>query len=211
MDVTIINITTSSFTPQMVSGKAFFEETINPGGSSESSLSIFNSDSSFKQYSTGGYSIGTWSLDASGNLIVDIGGQGTLTVTLISDSATEMQVLIDDGTGTPSTESLEKIVPVDPAKLPGTYTQSQEGYTWVFNANGTGTCSIFGGMSLEWSVDSAGVLKMPASNGYSAWFYARSGSQSTASAYTVLKVAFPEFNPGGGFYMYYGGKVLTRQ
>ncbi|MGE5285283.1 MAG: hypothetical protein ACM3OG_09975, partial [Actinomycetota bacterium] len=211
MDVTITNITTSSFTPQMVSGNAFFEENINPGGSSDSSLSLFNADLSFERYSLGGYNTGTWSIDASGNLIVNISGQETVTVMLVSDSPTEMQVLIDDGTGTPFAAALEKTVPVDPAKLPGTYVQSPENYTWAFESNGTGSTSGFGGFSLTWSVDSKGILKMPASNGFSAWFYARASSQSTASAYTVLKVAFPEFLPGGDFYKYYGGKVLTRQ
>lgn len=211
MDVTITNITTSSFIPQMVSGKAYFEETINPGRSSESSLSIFNSDSSFKQYGTGGYRTGSWSIDGSGNLIVNISGRGTVTMMLVSDSPTEMQVLIDDGAGTPSTVTLEKIVSVDSAKLPGTYTLSPEGYTWVANADGSGSVSIYGGLTFSWVVDSTGVLKMPTSTGYTACFYARASSQSTASGYTVLKVAFPEFNPSGDFFMYYGGKVLTRQ
>jgi len=215
-DVTLTNIATIPFTAQMLSGNAFFEENASAGGGYDSSLVILKDDSSVEQYSyenppgTSDNVAGTWSIDASGNLIVDIRDQGTVTVMLISDSSTEMQVVIDDGTEPPSTAILEKIVPVDPAKLPGTYKQSVEGYTWVFNPNGSGTCSIFGGITFTWSVDS-GVLKMPSSTGYSAWFYARASSQSTATSYTNLKVAFPEFNPSGGFYTYYGGRELTRQ
>ena len=217
MDVGLTNIATIPFTAQMLSGNAFFEENTSAGGGYDSSLSIFNADFSFQQYSyekppgTSDNVTGTWSVDASGKLLVNISGQGTITAELISDSSTEMQVVTDDGIEPPSIATLEKIVPADPAKLPGTYTQSVEGYTWVFNANGTGTCSIFGGSPFTWAVDYDGILKMTFSNGYSPWFYARATSQSTPTAYTVLKVAFPEFNPSGGFYNYYGGRELTRQ
>jgi hypothetical protein len=217
MDVILTNMATIPFTAQVLAGNAFFEENASAGGDYDSSLAILNAISIFQQYSyenppgTSDYVTGNWSIDASGKLIVNISGQGMVTVELISDSSTEMRVVTDDGTAPPSIATLEKIVPVDPAKLPGTYKQSVEGYTWVFNANGTGTCSIFGGMPFTWSVDSDGVLKMPFSNGYSPWFYARATSQSTPTAFTVLKVAFPEFNPSGGFYSYYGGRELTRQ
>jgi hypothetical protein len=217
MNVILTNIATIPFTAQVLAGNAFFEENASAGGGYDSSLAILNAFSFFQQYSyenppgTGDYVTGTWSIDGSGKLIVNISGQGMVTVELISDSSTEMRVVTGDGTAPPSIATLEKIVPVDPAKLPGTYKQSVEGYTWVFNANGTGTCSIFGGMLFTWSVDSDGVLKMPFSNGYSPWFYSRATSQSTPTAYTVLKVAFPEFNPSGGFYSYYGGRELTRQ
>ena len=217
MDVTLTNIATIPFTAQMLTGKAFFEENASAGGGYDSSLVELNAFSFFQQYSyenppgTSDNVTGTWSIDASGKLIVNISGQGTVTVELISDSSTEMQVVTDDGIEPPSIATLEKIVPADPAKLPGTYTQSVEGYTWVFNANGTGTCSIFGGSPFTWAVDYDGILKMTFSNGYSPWFYARATSQSTPTAYTVLKVAFPEFNPSGGFYNYYGGRELTRQ
>jgi hypothetical protein len=216
MDVTIIHVQIIPFTEQELSGKVFFEENSYAGGGYDSHLYILHSDFSLEQFSyqsssgTSARVTGTWSNDPYG-LDLSISGQGTVTVQRFSESATEMEMLHYDGPGPPSVVTWEKTVPVDPAKLPGAYTQSPEGYTWVFNANGTGTCSIFGGISLLWSVDSAGVLKMPSSTGYSAWFYARASSQSTASAYTVLKVAFPEFGPGGGFYSYYGGKVLTRQ
>jgi hypothetical protein len=215
MDVTITNITTIPFTAQMVSGEAFFEENFPAGGGYDSSLSIFNADFSFEQYShesppdTSDYETGTWSIDASGNLIITVGAQGPVTVMLIADSSTEMEVVVDDGTGAPSIVILEKTVPVDPSLLPGTYLQSPGGHTWVFNANGTGTISIFGGVTFTWSVDS-GVLKMPSSTGGEPWFYARASSQSTATSYTVLKVGFVEFL-NGGFFNYYGGRDLTRQ
>jgi len=59
-------------------------------------------------------------------------------------------------------------------------------------------------------VDS-GILKVVFNSGYQGWMYARAGSQSSPTSYTVLKWAFVEYNPGGGFYDYYGGMVLTRQ
>jgi hypothetical protein len=220
MDVSITNITTIPFTNQMVSGEAFFEENFYAGGGYDSFLSLFHVDFSFEQYShdspSGGlhssdYNTGTWSIDGSGNLIINIAGQGTVAVMLVADSATETEVVVDDGTGAPYIVTLEKIVPVDPSLLPGTYMGS-DGYTWVINANGTGSVSIYGGISFTWSVDSNGVLRMPGSTGYAAWFFARATSQSTATEYTILKAAFPEHHTStGNFFDYYGGYTLTRQ
>jgi hypothetical protein len=215
MDVTITNIATIPFTAQMVSGEAFFEENSYPGGGYDSFLSIFNADFSFEQYShesppdTSDYETGTWSIDASGNLIITIGGQGTVAVMLIADSSTEMEVLVDDGTGTPETVILEKTIPVDPSMLPGTY-RDDTGFTWSFNSNGTGSTTGGGGWTFTWSVDS-GVLKNVFSNGYQGWMHARASSQSSPTSYTTLKWAFVEYTPTGGFYNYYGGMELTHQ
>jgi hypothetical protein len=213
MDVTITNVTTIPFTAQMVSGEAFFEENSYAGGGYDSFLSLFNADSSFEQYSLetnrSGYDTGTWSIDASGNLIVNIAGQGTVTIMLIADSPTEVEVVVDEGTGTPSTVILEKTVSVDPSKVPGTYL-AQNGESWTFNSNGTGSTTGGGGWTFTWSVD-AGILKNVFSSAYSGWFYARASSQSTATSYTTLNVAFVELTPTGGFYNYYGGRDLTRQ
>jgi hypothetical protein len=214
MDVTITNVTTIPFTAQMLSGEAFFEENFPAGGGYDSYLSIFNADFSCELYSFGtfpdrsDYETGTWSIDASGNLIITVGGQGTITVMLIADSSTEMEVVVDDGTGTPETEILEKTLTVNPSLLPGIYTGS-DGYTWVFNADGTGSVSIFGGTSFTWSVDS-GILKMVAGNGYQMWFYARASTTAWAT-YVLLKVGFVELTPTGGFHDYYGGYELQRQ
>ena len=141
--------------------------------------------------------------------IVSIAGQGPFTVMLIADSSTEMEVVVDDGTGTPSTVILEKIVPVDPSLLPGTYVDA-DGTSWTFNANGTGSTTGGGGWTFDWSVDS-GILKNVFSSGYQGLFYARASSQSTATSYTMLNVGFVELTPSGGFYNYYGGRDLTRQ
>ncbi len=212
-NVALSNIATIPFTAQMLSGKVFFDENIIPGGGYDSSLSILNADSSFEQYT---YEIppdaadsvkGTWSIDASGNLVVNISGQGTVTVMLISDSPTEMQVLIDDGTATPSTATLEKTVPVDNSILPGTYV-NQFGDTWIFNPNGTGSTTGDGGWTYTWSVDS-GVIKVVFPNQYVGSLYARAGSQSSATSYTILKWAFVIHTPTGGFGDYYGGMELT--
>jgi hypothetical protein len=203
----------------MVSGQAFYEENSPAGGGYESTLSLLNADSSFEQYSyenppdTSEYATGIWSIDTYGNLVINISGQGTVTVGLISDSSTEMQVVVDDGTEPPPMLTLEKIVPAEPSLLPGTYAGS-DGYTWVFNAGGTGSIPDFSGgaITFTWSVDSEGVLRMPGSTGYTASFYARATSESTATEYTILRAGFPEHNTStGNFYFYYGGIELTRQ
>jgi hypothetical protein len=207
MDVTINNVTTIPFTAQMLSGQAFFEEFY-----AGSYLTIFNADFSCEQYSLepGGsdYEAGTWSIDASGNLLVNIPGYGTVTVMLIADSSTEMEVVVDDGTET-NTVILEKTVPVDPVKLPGTYL-AQNRERWTFNSNGMGSTTGGGGWTFTWSVDS-GILKNVFSNGYEGWMYARASSESDSSSYTTLNVAFIELTPSGGFYDYYGGRDMTRQ
>lgn len=215
MSVTLLNVAAIPFTPDMLSGKVFYKEVSLSGGTTESRLFRFDAGSSFEQTSLlpiGAVArvSGTWSIDASGRLVLAVPGSASLTLTLLGDGPTGMEVAVDEGTGTPSREFVEKTVPVDPSKLPGTYQQSPEGYTWVFNPNGTGTCSIFGGLSFTWSEDS-GVLKMPSGTGYSAWFYVRAGTQSSETSYTLLQVAFTEYGPGGVFYTYYGGKDLTRQ
>ena len=218
MNVTVTDVATIPFTAQMVSGQAFFEENSPAGGGYESTLSLLNADSTFEQYSyetppdSSAYDTGTWSIDASGNLVINIGGQGTITVGLISDSSTESQVVVADGTDPPPMVTLEKIVPVDPALLPSTYSGS-DGYTWVFNAGGTGSWPNFpGAPAFTWSVNSEGVLEMPANTGYTGFVYARATSQSTATEYTILRIAFTEHNTStGAFFDYYGGIELTRQ
>ena len=221
MDVSVTDVATIPFTAQMVSGQAFFEENFPAGGGYESTLSLLNADFTFDQYSyegppppdtptgTSDFATGTWSIDASGNLVIIIGGQGTITVGLISDSSTMMQAVVADGTEPPPMVTLEKIVPVDPSLLlPGTYDGS-DGFTWVFNADGTGTAA---GFTFSSSVDSEGVLRMPFNTGYTGSVYARATSQSTATEYTILRMAFTEHNTAtGNFYFYYGGIELTRQ
>jgi hypothetical protein len=72
--------------------------------------------------------------------------------------------------------------------------------------------SKFGGVAFTWSVDAAGVLRMPFATGYTGIFYARATSASADTYYTTLRVAFAEHNTSSGsFYKYYGGYELTRQ
>ncbi len=217
MDVTLVNVATGSFTPGVLSGNVFFEENVYGGGASDSHLFHFNADSTYAEEwcaTSGGGRVagrraGAWSIDSSGNLVIVATGQATLTVTLLSDTSTGLQVVVDDGGGTPVASFIEKTVPVDPAKLPGTY-RDQNGDTWVFNSNGTGSTTGGGGWGCTWSVES-GIMKALFSNGYSVWFYARAGSESAPSAYTMLKVGFVELAPSGGLYSYYGGLDLVRQ
>jgi hypothetical protein len=219
MDVTIIHAPIMPFTAQELSGKVFCQE------KEGSHLYKLNADFTLEQYityalprdGTSYYVTGTWSNDPYGlHLNFRWADQGPYTVQRIADSSTEMEVAIYDEIwgqwGFPAwEENWEKTVPVDPAKLPGSYTGS-DGYTWVFNADGTGSVSNLGGINFTWSVDSAGVLRMPGTTGYTAVFYARASSQSTAMSYTNLKVGFAEHKTStGNFYKYYGGYELTRQ
>ena len=219
MDVTIIDETYIPFTDEELSGKVFFQE-YSEGGGYSSFLYKLNTDSSLNIYATfalprgdtSHYVTGTWSNDPDGLFLdfrfVDF---SPYTVQRIADSSMEMEVAIHTmvwGNPTVYYETWEKTVPVDPAKLPGTYAGS-DGYTWVFNADGTGSVASF---TFTWSVDSEGVLRMPFNTGYTGSFYARATSQSTATEYTILQSAFTEHNTAtGAFYKYYGGIELTRQ
>jgi hypothetical protein len=220
MDVTITNVPTIPFTGEEVSAKAFFQE--DSRGDYTSFLYILNADSSLNVYWNFGlprgdgssYMNGTWSNDPDG-LFLDfrLWGMGPAMVHRTADSPTDMEVLLYQAIWRSSTVATwEKTVPVDPAKLPGTYAGS-DGYTWVFNADETGSVPDFGvgGLTFTWSVDAEGVLRMPSSTGYTPVFYARATSQSTATEYTILKVGFVELTPTGAFFKYYGGIELTRQ
>ena len=48
-------------------------------------------------------------------------------MTLLSETPTGMQVMVDDGGGNPVAEFVENTMPIDPAKLPGTYRATQNG------------------------------------------------------------------------------------
>jgi len=216
MDVTVTDAVAIPFTDEELSGKVFFEE-------ESDFLYILNANSTLKLYAEFGtapgdpsYEVtGTWSNDPDGlDLNFHFADYAGSIVQLIADSPTEMEVAVfDKGWDYTHISTWEKTMSVDPVKLPGTYAGS-DGYTWVFNADGTGSVPDFGvgGLTFTWSVDSEGVLRMPADTGYTASFYARATSQSTATEYTVLKAAFPEHNTStGNFYFYYGGIELTRQ
>ncbi len=175
MNVTVIHVPIIPFTEQELAGKVFFEEYVGAGGGYSSHLYILNGDFSLGVYATfalprgytSHYVTGTWSNDPYGVLDLNfiLADQGPTTVRRITDSFTEMEVELYDKSwgqwGFPAWDAnWEKTVPVDPSKLPGTYKQSVEGYTWVFNADGTGSVSILGGVNFTWSVDSAGVLRI---------------------------------------------------
>jgi len=221
IDVTIRNVPTIPFTGEEVSGNAFFQED-SEGEDYHSFLYILNVDSSLDVYWLAGlprgdassYWPGTWSNDPDG-LFLDfrLWGFGPAWVYRTADSTTDMEVLLYQKIWASSTVvTWEKTVPVDPRKLPGTYAGS-DGYTWVFNADGTGSVPDFGvgGLTFTWSVGSEGCLRMPTSMGHTPVFYARATSQSTATEYTILKVGFVELTRTGAFFKYYGGIELTRQ
>jgi len=212
--VTITNGQSIPFKAQELSGKVFFEEETD-------FLYILNADSTLNLYAEFGtppfdpsyYVTGTWSNDPDGlDLDFRFADYGGSIVQRIADFPTGMEVVVfEKGWEFTHNFTWEKTMSVDPAKLPGSY-RSSDGYTWVFNADGTGSVSNLGGINFTWSVDSAGVLRMPSATGYTAVIFARASSQSTATSYTNLKVGFAEHNTSTGyFYKYYGGYELTRQ
>jgi hypothetical protein len=219
MDVTIVNATVA-WEPRWVSMSAWFEENIGAGDVYSSYLYIFNADSSFRRYGyenppdTSDYVIGSWSIDASGNLILAIPGQGTITVTLLVMPFIHAPVLVDEGTGTPYNTTWEWTgpgpYPFDESLIPGTYV-NQFGDTWIFDADGTGSTTGDGGWTYTWSVDNDGILKVVFPNGYVGSMYERPGSDLSPTSYTIIEWAFVIHTPTGEFGSYYGGMRLTRQ
>ena len=226
MGVTVTNFTggisnpyLSRFEARLLSEELFFEENVDAGGMYESSLFVFNADSSFREYryknppDTSEYVAGTWSIGASGEAILGYVGGKTVTWTLLGWSFwTTMWVSIDDGTGTPSIVNLEISgpgpYPFNSSLILGTYV-NQYGDTWIFNSNGTGSTSGSGGSTFTWSVD-AGILKVFFPNGYVGWMY-QLVSENTSTDYPVMEWAFVLNTPAADFHFYYGGMRLTRQ
>jgi hypothetical protein len=224
MNVTLTNIVTKPFTAQMLSGAVLFDENFGTGGAYDSSLIIFDDNSTYHQYyfeappGVSDSQTGSWSIDASGKLLLDIGGQPTVTVELVGDLGFgPADVLVDDGTGTPFLVHMEIAspgpYPFDSPTLPGTYVVDsgpRTGETWVFRADGTGSTTGDGGFTFTWSVD-GGILKVVFPNGYEAWMYLRNTTQPSGPPYTLLKWAFVMYDPSHNFYFYYGGMDLARQ
>jgi hypothetical protein len=219
MDVTIINTTPVAWQPGMLLGSAQFEENIGAGDVYSSYLYIFNADSSFQRYGyenppdTSIYETGTWSINASGGLILTIPGKEPITVTLLVMPFIYAPVLVDEGTGTPYNTKWDWAgpgpYPFDESLIPGTY-GNQFGDTWIFDANGTGSTTGDGGWTYTWSVV-GGILKVVFPNGYVGSMYELPGSQVSATSYTMIEWAFVLNTPTGEFGSYYGGMRLTRQ
>ena len=209
------------FDNRMLSGGIYFEEHNNAEGDSVSTLTIFSGSSLFEQYryenppDTSDYVTGTWDIGTSGELILNYDGGNTITVVPITspDIGLSLQVSVDDGTGSPYTVKWERSGPGPfpfRAVLQGTYVD-QYGDTWIFNSNGTGSTTGDGGWTFTWSVDE-GILMVVFSNGYVGCMYERSSSiYDMPPLPTIIRVAFVEYIPTGGFHFYYGGIELTPQ
>lgn len=218
-EVTISNTPTNPFTAYALSGAILFEENADAGGGYDSSLYVFNANSTFDQFNyrnppdTSDRVNGSWTIDAAGKLILTVAGQSPVTVELIGDLIYVPMVLIDDGNGTPRILKWERSgpgpYPFSSSALPGTYLDGY-GDTWLFDSDGTGSTTAEGGQSFTWSVDS-GILKVVFSDGYEGWMYLRQTTQDSLASYTLLKWAFVEYMPTGAFYLYHGGMELARQ
>jgi hypothetical protein len=223
MDVTIKNFTgitnpfPDRFTEHFLSGMIFFDEKVDSEGKYESSLYMFHEDFSFEQYIyedppvTSNYLTGTWSIDVSGEAILNYSGGKTIAWKLL-DLWLTTWISVDNGTGTPSIVDLEMSgpgpQPFDGSLIRGTYVD-QYGDTWIFNSNGTGSTTNEVGSPFTWSVDD-GNLKVVFPNGYVGWMYQRP-SENNWTDYPVMEWAFVLYTPTGNFSSYYGGMRLIRQ
>lgn len=221
--VTVTNFTgipnplATRFEARMLSRNIFFKENVDAGRMYESSLFVFNADSSFREYryknppDTSESVNGTWSIGASGEAILGYVGGNTVTWKLIGPSFwTTLWISVDNGTGTPSIVILEISgpgpYPFDGSLIRGTYV-NQYGDTWIFNSSGTGSTTGGGGSAFNWSVD-AGILKVVFPNGHVGWMY-QIQSENTWTDYPVMRWAFVLTTTTGDYY--YGGMKLTRQ
>lgn len=220
MEVTIKNwgvIPTAPFDRFIALKGIFFDEKVDAEGKYESFLYMFHEDFSFEQYiyenppDTSNYATGTWSINASGEAVLNYIGGKTITWKLL-DHWIITWISVDDGTGTPSIVDLEMTgpgpFPSDRSLIHGTYVD-QYGDTWVFNSNGTGSTTSDGESTFTWSVDD-GILKVVYPNGYIGWMYEPASSRPTMYP-TILKFACLEYTPTGNFSFYGGGLQLTPQ
>jgi len=205
-----------------VPGAIWMEEDTTSEGGYNSSLFIFGEDSSFQHYiyqgspETSSVQSGEWSVDESGNLILDIPDQETIMVQLLGDNIDtgNLDVLIDDGTRTPYSATWywsPPGYPVDDSLIPGTYLD-QYGDTWVFESDGTGSAPGEAG-GFTWEVDDRRLLKVFFEDGLTGLMYINFMSEKMGfiSFYTVIDCAFVEYGASGDFDSYHGEMQLIRQ
>lgn len=201
-----------SFTPEMVQGKTFVTA---DGDTEDYTIIIFDEvgAGTFNYYHselnmTGGtsstFATGSWSI-SNGKLLLDFPSPTDVTVTLLADIATYLDVQVNDGITTEN-ERLNKVISFNGATLPGAYTIEAPGTgTITFVAGGTGSITDNQGTeNFNWSVDTEGVLVLTFSAGVSNNIYL--GAISTA---TTLYVAGIEYQNGTPSEVWAGR--LTRQ
>jgi hypothetical protein len=146
----------------MIEGKTFYQEDLS-GIEPEKGLATFTAASAITLWreSTGGPGMvsGTWSIDAEGKLILQL-GPDHITVTLMSDAATYLDVVGDDGTG-PSSQRLYKTVSFGSA-FPDRFTVADRDLTGVTHAVGvaafgTGTGVFTDGFNEDGTITWAGL------------------------------------------------------
>ena len=207
---------TDPFTARMLSGAVYFEERRGAEGDYESTLYLFNADSTFQQFvyknppDESASIDGTWSINGSGELVL-YGGGTTFTVEPITapELGLSLWVSIKDGSGTQYTVRWERSGPGPypfRAVLDGPYV-NQYGDTWTFNSDGTGATTGDGGWTFTWSVTD-GLLRVVFPNGYVGWMYERPSSRPTMDE-SIIRWAFVIRTSTGGFGAYYAGMALV--
>lgn len=148
------------FTPDMLTGKVFAFSEIPPDVSMIEFLSDGITGIEYDLYSDvfEMFSFG-WSIDGNGRLLVDY-APTVITVTLLAETATYLDVQVDDGFNPVYTDRLTKTIPFDQLQVPGIYSDGVD-ISVTFVDGGTGTLTDDQGTTgFTWSVDFNGVLIM---------------------------------------------------
>lgn len=110
---------------------------------------------------------GTWSI-SNGELIIDLPGQFNVTVSLVDNTATYIDVQVDDGSNPPENQRLYKTNPFVEADVSGQTFDYGGGYTETYLADHTGTGTLVGQgevSTFNWAVDANGVLVITYTDG----------------------------------------------
>jgi hypothetical protein len=190
------------FTTEMLAGKIFYSDFVEQAGF-VANLLFFNTDGSLRIDLTDDVGtdtlMGSWSINSAGQAIANI--QGAIsTVTLLSDSSTEMTVSVVEGTLPPQEQVLQKTIPIVASKLLGTY-DVDYGDVMTFNSGGKGTSEFFG--NFNWDVAGGKlIINWVDAGGSSTESYALASTKSTDTAYISLQMGAKDIEGGAVILVY---------